>query len=373
MSEHSERIQKVLARAGAGSRRQIEAWVREGRIEVNGIIAQIGAQVRPQDRVTLDGRPLRVREPDSDTRVVLYHRSGRRAPEDNETEEPSIDLQARLPKRAGRRWISISPLPPNDGGLEVLTSDGELAQALMRRLGQLRIEFALRVRGEPTLGQMEHLKSGTFEGGQVEVESVVPAGGEGFNRWLKLVTIGGRARDVHRLCAAAGLQMSRILRVSFGPLRMDRGLGREQTEALPAHETAALYELVGMESRVHVAPLRRKPGARSQQQRQRPKAAGKRRSTESFARKGSRRDESRSRPRAARGEQGSSGQRALRSHAPDSRSRQRDSGSPKRDSRSNKQDSRSSKRDLRSPKQASRSHGPRPNRKTSAPARNARR
>ena len=373
MSEHSERIQKVLARAGAGSRRQIEAWVREGRIEVNGVIAQIGAQVRPQDRVTLDGRPLRVREPDSDTRVVLYHRSGRRAPEDNETEEPSIDLQARLPKRAGRRWISISPLPPNDGGLEVLTSDGELAQALMRRLGQLRIEFALRVRGEPTLGQMEHLKSGTFEGGQVEVESVVPAGGEGFNRWLKLVTIGGRARDVHRLCAAAGLQMSRILRVSFGPLRMDRGLGREQTEALPAHETAALYELVGMESRVHVAPLRRKPGARSQEQRQRPGAAGKRKPTEAFARKGSRRDESRSRPRAARGEQRNTGQRAPRSHAPDSRSHARDSGSHKRDTRSHQQDSRSPKRNLRSPKRDSRSHGSRPARKTSAPARNARR
>ncbi len=332
--QHSERIQKVLARAGAGSRRQIEAWVREGRIEVNGITAQIGAQVRPHDRVTLDGRPLRVREPDSDTRVVLYHRSARRAPEDNEPDEPSLDLQARLPKRAGRRWISISPLPPNDGGLEILTSDGELAQALMRRLGTLRIEFALRVRGEPTLGQMEHLKSGAFEDGQVEVESVVPAGGEGFNRWLKLVTIGGRARDVHRLCAAAGLQLSRILRVAFGPLRMDRGLGREQTEPLPAQATAALYELVGMEPRVHVAATHRTAGARPQQRRDRPGPAGKRKPTKTFGKKAAGRPAARHLSRAAREGIGQDGRDGARTASGDRR------GGTQRAARSTSRDSR---------------------------------
>jgi 23S rRNA pseudouridine2605 synthase len=241
----NERIQKVLARAGVGSRRQVEAWIREGRIAVNGLTASIGAQIGGRDTVTLDGRPLRVREPDSDTRVVLYHRSPRGAPADGEKEK-ATDLTSKLPKRAGRRWISISPLPPNDGGLEVLTSDGDLAQALMRKLATLPIEFAIRVRGEPTLGQMEYLKSGALDDTTLQVESLVPAGGEGANRWLKLLTRGVRARDLHRLCTAAGLELSRLLRVSIGPLAMDRSLAREHTQALSPAETDALYALVGL-------------------------------------------------------------------------------------------------------------------------------
>jgi 23S rRNA pseudouridine2605 synthase len=241
----NERIQKVLARAGVGSRRQVEAWIREGRLAVNGLTASLGVQIGPRDTVTLDGRPLRVRAPDSDTRVVLYHRSPRGALAEGETER-ATDLTSKLPKRAGRRWISISPLPPNDGGLEVLTSDGNLAQALMRKLQTLPIAFAIRVRGEPTLGQMEYLKSGALDDATLEVESVVPAGGEGANRWLKLLTRGVRARDLHRLCMAAGLELSRVLRVSIGPLSMDRTLGRERTQALSPAETDALYALVGL-------------------------------------------------------------------------------------------------------------------------------
>lgn len=241
----NERIQKVLARAGVGSRRQVEAWIREGRLAVNGLTASLGVQIGPRDTVTLDGRPLRVRAPDSDTRVVLYHRSPRGTPAEGAADQ-ATDLTSRLPKRAGRRWISISPLPPNDGGLEVLTSDGDLAQALMRKLQTLPIAFAIRVRGEPTLGQMEYLKSGALDDAGLEVESVVPAGGEGANRWLKLLTRGVRARDLHRLCMAAGLELSRVLRVSIGPLSMDRTLGRERTQALSPAETDALYSLVGL-------------------------------------------------------------------------------------------------------------------------------
>lgn len=188
---------------------------------------------------------MRIREPDSDTRVILYHRAPRRAPAEGESEE-AIDLPARLPKRAGRRWISISPLPPNDGGLELLTSDGDLAQALMRKLATLTVEFAIRVRGEPTLGQMEQLKAGVLDDKTLEIESVVPAGGEGFNRWLKLITRGARARDVHRLCTSVGLQLSRLMRVAIGPLVMDRALARERTQPLDGRETEALYALAGV-------------------------------------------------------------------------------------------------------------------------------
>lgn len=235
----------MLARAGVGSRRQVEAWIKEGRLAVNGSPASPGAHISPRDKVTLDGRPVRIREPDSDTRVILYHRAPRRAPGEGESEE-AIDLSAKLPKRAGRRWISISPLPPNDGGLELLTSDGDLAQALMRKLATLTVEFAIRVRGEPTLGQMVQLKAGVLDDKTLEIESVVPAGGEGFNRWLKLVTRGARARDVHRLCTSVGLQLSRLMRVAIGPLVMDRALARERTQPLDGRETEALYALAGV-------------------------------------------------------------------------------------------------------------------------------
>jgi 23S rRNA pseudouridine2605 synthase len=259
----NERIQKVLARLGVGSRRQVEAWIREGRLGVNGAPAEIGARIGPRDRVTLDGRPLRLREPDSDTRVVVYHRPARKAPgvtgdpdahpqplrggESALPGEEGFDLQSRLPKRAGRRWMAISPLPPNDSGLELLTSDGDLAQALMRKFSTLAVEFALRVRGEPREEQLERLRSGIVDDDtHLQVQTVEPAGGEGFNRWVKFVARGGRARDVHRLCAAAGVELSRLMRVAIGPLRMDRSLARERLRSLKPHEIEKLREAAGL-------------------------------------------------------------------------------------------------------------------------------
>jgi 23S rRNA pseudouridine2605 synthase len=243
----SERIQKVLARAGVGSRREVEDWIRAGRLAINGVPAALGAQLGPRDKVTLDGRPVRMRAPESATRVVVYHRTPGQALTMEEAGAAGR-LFDKLPKRAGRRWVPISPLPPNDGGLELLTSDGDLAQALMRKLSQLRIEFAVRVRGELTDEQMAGLRAGgTTEGERVEIETLHGAGGEGANRWYTLVTRGGRARDVHRLFGDAGIELSRLMRVSLGPVTMDRSLARERSHALDATQTAALYELAGVE------------------------------------------------------------------------------------------------------------------------------
>jgi 23S rRNA pseudouridine2605 synthase len=243
----SERIQKVLARAGVGSRREVEDWIRAGRLAINGVPAALGAQLGPRDKVTLDGRPVRMRAPESATRVVVYHRTPGQALTMEEVGAAGR-LFDKLPKRAGRRWVPISPLPPNDGGLELLTSDGDLAQALMRKLSQLRIEFAVRVRGELTDEQMAGLRAGgTTEGERVEIETLHGAGGEGANRWYTLVTRGGRARDVHRLFGDAGIELSRLMRVSLGPVTMDRSLARERSHALDATQTAALYELAGVE------------------------------------------------------------------------------------------------------------------------------
>jgi 23S rRNA pseudouridine2605 synthase len=257
----TERIQKVLARAGVGSRREVESWIRAGRLAINGVPAALGAQLGPRDKVTLDGRQVRLRPPESATRVVVYHRTPGQA---LTTEEAGAAgrLFDKLPKRAGRRWVPISPLPPNDGGLELLTSDGDLAQALMRKLSQLRIEFAVRVRGELTDDQMERLRAGSLgDSHRLEVEGLQVAGGEGANRWYTLATRGGRAREVHRLFEDAGIELSRLMRVSLGPVAMDRSLGRERSQALDAAQTAGLYELAGVELPELV--LRARPVARA--------------------------------------------------------------------------------------------------------------
>jgi 23S rRNA pseudouridine2605 synthase len=283
----SERIQKVLARAGVGSRREVEAWIRAGRLAINGAPAVLGAQLGPGDRVTLDGRPVRLRAPDSATRVIVYHRTPGQAlsPEEAGTAGRLFD---KLPKRAGRRWVPVSPLPPNDGGLELLTSDGDLAQALMRKLAQLRVEFAVRVRGDLSEEQLERLRRGQLAGGEtLGVESLLGAGGEGANRWYRLATQGGRARDLHRLFKDADIEVSRLMRVSLGPVTMDRSLARERSRPLDPAETAELYALAGLELPDRLARIRSVSSA--------PRGA---RGRKEARRDGSR--ESRSRPRGER-------------------------------------------------------------------------
>lgn len=271
----NERIQKVLARAGVASRRQVEEWIRAGRVAVNGLPAVIGAQVGPRDKVTLDGRHVRLGEVECAARVVIYHRP----PRVNlaSADDPiAAKLFSQLPKRSGRRWIAVSPLPPNDSGLELLTSDGILAQALMRRFNELPVAFAVRVRGEPRLEQLDHLKSGVLpEGEPLRVESVELAGGVASNRWFDFTVIGGRARDLHRLFDGAGLQISRLMRVALGPIKMDRALARGRVHMLTPAEAEQLYSLAGVAMTEAPAPAagrqaspsKRKPDRRTKHRR----------------------------------------------------------------------------------------------------------
>lgn len=258
-----ERIQKVLARAGVASRRQVEEWIKAGRLAINGVPATLGAQLRARDKVTLDGRAVRVREPESAAAVVIYHRTPGRALAPSDAAE-SGRLFDKLPKRAGRRWVPVSPLPPNDGGLELLTSDGDLAQGLMRSLATLRILFSVRVRGELSQEQLARLQSGVIdEAATIDVESIEPAGGEGTNRWYTLSTRGARARDVHRLAQASGIDVSRLMRIGLGPVRMERALARERFRALNPGESAQLYEIAGMTPSVQPERLARSASRRT--------------------------------------------------------------------------------------------------------------
>jgi 23S rRNA pseudouridine2605 synthase len=231
-SQAPERLQKLLARAGLASRREVEGWIRAGRLTVNGMPATLGSRATPADDVRLDGRVVRARAASGGERAFLCHRS------------PGEALAAvieRLPRRAGKRFIAVSPMPRVDGGLEIVTSDGGLALRLQRGVHALVSEFGARVRGELTGAQVEALLRGELDSGvALEVQRVEPAGGEGANRWYTLAVRGASGKEVRQLLERQGALVSRVLRTQLGSVALGRVLGRGQSRELEAEELAAL-------------------------------------------------------------------------------------------------------------------------------------
>jgi 23S rRNA pseudouridine2605 synthase len=240
-----ERLQKLLARAGLASRREAEAWIRAGRLTINGNSATLGARVGARDEVRLDGRPVRLRALPPGGRAFLCHRS---AGEPLRTPQgPAVAPEARqglierLPRRAGRRFISVSPMPRIDGGLELLTSDGALALRLQRQAHALTSEFSVRVRGGLTEEQCGMILAGELDSGtRLAVEQCSAAGGEGVNRWYTLRARGASGKTVRQLFERQGALVSRVLRTHFGPLALERALTRGRCRELTAQELAAL-------------------------------------------------------------------------------------------------------------------------------------
>lgn len=239
-----ERIQKVLAMRGIGSRRQVEAWIVAGRIKVNGKAAVPGQPVDERDDIRLDGRRLRLdRGKDAAHRGIIYHRPAQEDVRAGSAGALPSSLE-RLPKSPGQRWIPISPLAAHDGGLEIFITDGGLAAALTRRGLGIPTEYSVRVRGafdESTIAQtlMTAAEAGATNG---RIDEVAAAGGEGSNRWLKIRCAGLRPRDLKQLFEHCGLEANRILRTRFGPVAMDRALARGRSRALTAEELDALRE-----------------------------------------------------------------------------------------------------------------------------------
>ena len=243
----AERLQKVLARAGLASRREAEVWIRAGRLTINGTPATLGARVTPSDQVRLDGRLVRAASRVAGARVFLCHRSpgeALRTPEGESAEGaplPRPGLIERLPRRAGRRFMSISPMPRVDGGLELVTSDGALGARLQRGVHALTSEFSVRVRGELSPAQLAGILSGALDSGaHLAVQRCEAAGGEGANRWYALATRGASGKEVRQLFERQGALVSRVLRTHLGPLALERILGRGRFRELTQEELAAL-------------------------------------------------------------------------------------------------------------------------------------
>jgi 23S rRNA pseudouridine2605 synthase len=235
-----ERLQKVLARMGVASRREAEDWIRAGRLTVNGTPAILGTRVGRTDHLRLDGRLIHRHEV-AGGQVYLCHRS----PGENlrTPEEPSehLALLERLPRKAGNRFIPISPMPRIDGGIEIVTSDGGIASQLQRTVHSLTSEFSVRVKGELEDRALAGILEGILDSGErLHVASCEAGGGEAANRWYTLVARGGSGKDVRQLFERHGALVSRVLRTRVGTLTLDRHLSRGQFRPLTKEEIDAL-------------------------------------------------------------------------------------------------------------------------------------
>jgi 23S rRNA pseudouridine2605 synthase len=253
----AERLQKALARLGLASRREAEEWIRAGRLTINGQVASLGARVTDADQIRLDGRLIRRRATGAHQAFVCHRSPGEslRAPQHGAAESASAaesehadepdsartPFVDRLPKGAGRRFITVSPMPRVDGGLELVTADGELAEKLQRSVKRLTSEFSVRVRGELEQKQLDGILSGVLDRGvAIEVESCEASGGEGANRWYTIGARGGSGKDIRQLFERQGAIVSRVLRTRLGPVSLDRTLSRGHFRQLSPAEIDSL-------------------------------------------------------------------------------------------------------------------------------------
>jgi 23S rRNA pseudouridine2605 synthase len=246
-----ERLQKYLAQRGLGSRRVIEEWIRERRISVNGRIAELGQRVTPHDEIRLDGRPIKTRAA-AGAQVFIFNRSpgdplqaGDVARKTRDTDDERAALIDRLPKTAGRRFVAVSPMPGIDGGLEIVTSDGALADKLQRASHKLACEFSVRVKALLGPDQLAGVESGKLDRPtRMNIERVTSSEAdlEGSNRWYSVIARGASGKDIRQLFERQGVLVSRILRVSMGHVKLDKSLSRGQFRQLESDDIGRLLK-----------------------------------------------------------------------------------------------------------------------------------
>lgn len=243
----AERIQKILARAGYGSRRQIERWIEQGEVLVNGKPATLGQKMTAQDDVLLRGQKLRLAgRLQGDNKVLLYHkRVGEICTRDDPEGRKTVFES--LPEIRPGRWVSIGRLDINTDGLLLFTNDGELANKLMHPSSEIEREYAVRVLGEVTEDMLRQMQKGVMlEDGLAHFDNIRFAGGEGANQWYHVTLKEGRNREVRRLWESQGLTVSRLRRVRFGNISLERSLRAGQYEELSIKRMHKLYESVGL-------------------------------------------------------------------------------------------------------------------------------
>lgn len=241
-----ERLHKVLAQAGIGSRREMEELIVAGRVSVNGLPAHVGQLVGPGDRVKVNGKLVHAKFSSRMPRVIMYHKPEGEivSRDDPEKRESVFDA---LPRINGGRWVAVGRLDFNTSGLLLFTSSGELANRLMHPRYQLVREYAVRVLGDLTEEKIEQLREGVeLEDGPAHFETIEDGGGQGANHWYRVTLSEGRNREVRRMFEAVGTTVSRLIRVRYGPFLLPPYLKRGKTKELDETEVLALMRSFGV-------------------------------------------------------------------------------------------------------------------------------
>lgn len=248
LSVMQERLQKLLAGAGHGSRRGIEEWIREGRVTINDRVAVLGDRATTADRICLDGRPLDLGGRRDATEVLLYHKPVGEVTTRNDPEgRPTVFDH--LPPPGSGRWIVVGRLDVNTSGLLLFTNDGELAHNLMHPSSEVSREYLVRLRGTPTAAALEQLRQGVqLEDGPARFDSLTLQSSEGSHGWYRVSLHEGRNREVRRLFEHVGCEVSRLSRIRYGNVLLPRDLRAGACIPLDEHSTAELARLVASAS-----------------------------------------------------------------------------------------------------------------------------
>jgi 23S rRNA pseudouridine2605 synthase len=245
--EPTQRLHKLMALAGLGSRRDMEELIASGRVTVNGLPAKQGQGVTQYDIVRLDSRPLKLPFEAELPQILIYHKpEGEIVSQDDP--EGRASVFDKLPRIKQGKWIAIGRLDMNTSGLLIFTNSGELANRFMHPRYEVEREYAVRIFGELTEGQMLQLTQGIeLEDGPAAFDSISPQGGEGANHWYQVVIKEGRNREVRRLFEAFQLPVSRLMRVRFGPVNLPPRVKRGTMLKLEQKQVVELLEWAGLE------------------------------------------------------------------------------------------------------------------------------
>jgi 23S rRNA pseudouridine2605 synthase len=268
----SEKLQKVLANLGLGSRRGLEKWIEAGRVSVNGQTAKLGDRVDVEDKIFVDGKPIKQQE--MSHRYLLYNKPNNEicSRKDPEGRKSVFD---RLPKLKKQRWISVGRLDYSTSGLLLFTTDGALANKLMHPSTSIDREYAVRVLGEVSQEHRQNMLQGVLlEDGIARFTDIQRGRGEDVdedqdgraNQWFYVVLMEGRNREVRRLWESQGLTVSRLKRVRYGSFFIPSAVKAGQFSDLKPKDIRELYSMAGL-TRSTRTPLTDKPGQRSQRRR----------------------------------------------------------------------------------------------------------
>ena len=260
--DKGQKLQKVLANLGLGSRRKMERWIEEGRVTVDGSLATLGDRIHAGQTLRLDGKPLEV-DATEQVRVLLYHKPVREVCSRDDPEGRKTVFE-RLPKLRSGRWISVGRLDFNTSGVLLFTTDGALANALMHPSNVIEREYLVRVMGRVDEPMLERLKDGVeLDDGPARFSDIQEGGGDGINRFFYVVLMEGRNREVRRLWESQGTTVSRLKRVRYGEVFLPSKLKKGQWLELPQRDVDVIYQMAALPTK-EVASLSKKDLERRQ-------------------------------------------------------------------------------------------------------------